>query len=419
MKHKVLSLLLVALTSISLIGGITAYAEPSPPQTRDAMPEVDTGGGSNKDDKEEDKTTESGGANEEEKAKAWEVIVGKCGDNADNVKLAWSAIRNSDYSEIVCSGILGNMLTECAGNPAATNGSHFGLFQWGDDRFVKLKNYSQAQNDTSVDINGHKIGGIATQISFMLCELTPGGAGVANFQYPSEEKLEEFKASKTPTEAADSFRIYYERCGEQGAQQRRDYAEAIFTYFAGTEIDVPEDKKEEADELATQMVSVGLWKETDFVKWKTSTRSSLQFSDIQALRIDDIGDIEDWEADIRLRNSDSLLIRGGRWLTILFGIIFNVWMLLIYISYWFDRLNNFFDYSLLNIVTFGRLLISPDESECTFSLTSLGKGEKRTVNHRKILEVVIIGLAFGTMIVSGVFFRILSLVVNKILEILY
>ncbi len=412
MKKRLLRLLLIGMLCISSISTSTiAYADDMP-EGQGGTVKPDTGT-----DKEEGN---SGGASDEEKAKAWEVIVGKCGEYADNVKLMWSAIRNSDYSEIVCAGILGNALTECGGNPAATNGTHYGLFQWGDDRFTKMQAYSQTQKDTSVSVGSYSFGGVATQIAFMLCELDPsGGNGVATFQYPDEATLKEFKESKTPEAAADSFRIHFERCGEQGMKQRREYATAIYTYFAGTEIDVPEDKKDESDELAEQMVETGLWSETQFVKWKTSTNSRLEFSDIQKLTNNDIYDVENWKADLEKKNSESFLIKGGRWLTMLFGIIFEVWMLFIYLAYWFDRLNNFFEYRMLELVTFGRLTISPDEDSCTFSLTTLGRGEKRTVNHKKLIEVVIIGLAFGTLIISGTFFRILNAVVLKILEILY
>lgn len=184
------------------------------------------------------------------------------------------------------------------------------------------------------------------------------------------------------------------------------------------EVDIQGGNKNDKTDIGG-VVSTGLFAETDFVKWKSSETENIEFPFMEWMKNEDISDVENWKADLEKKNDESILIKGGRWLTILFGIIFEVWMLLIYISYWFDRLNNFFDYSLLNLVTFGRLSISPDEDECTFSLTSLGKHEKRTVNHRKILEVVIIGLAFGTLIVSGVFFSILSSVVNKILEILY
>lgn len=174
------------------------------------------------------------------------------------------------------------------------------------------------------------------------------------------------------------------------------------------------------DKEITDLEQTGLFEETYFVKWKSGKEEDYHsFADIQNMNNSDIYDVENWKADLEKKNSESFLIKGGRWLTMLFGIIFEVWMLFIYLAYWFDRLNNFFEYRLLELITFGRLTISPDEDSCTFSLSTLGKGEKRTVNHKKVLEVVIIGLAFGTLIISGTFFRILSAVVNKILEILY
>ena len=173
------------------------------------------------------------------------------------------------------------------------------------------------------------------------------------------------------------------------------------------------------DKEVTDLEQTGLYDETYFVKWKSDKEWSVYFPDWQNMNNSDIYDVENWKADLEKKNSESFLIKGGRWLTMLFGIIFEVWMLFIYLAYWFDRLNNFFEYRLLELITFGRLTISPDEDSCTFSLSTLGKGEKRTVNHKKVLEVVIIGLAFGTLIISGTFFRILSAVVNKILEILY
>lgn len=219
---------------------------------------------------------------------------------------------------------------------------------------------------------------------------------------------------------ADSNKIAYYRMYNKSVfdppEPVNDEVKAL-SYKLG-EVNIQGGSKNEKPDISGD-ISTGLYKETDFVKWKSSETENINFPFQYWLKNEDITDIEDWKSDIETRNSESFLIKGGRWLTILFGIIFNVWMLLIYISYWFDRLNNFFDYSMLNLVTFGKLSISPDENECTFSLTSLGKGDKRTVNHRKVVEIVVIGLAFGMLIVSGVFFQILGGVVNKILEILY
>ena len=116
------------------------------------------------------------------------------------------------------------------------------------------------------------------------------------------------------------------------------------------------------------------------------------------------------------RSGDNFLVKGGRWIAILFGILFEVWMMFIYLAYWFDRINNFIEVSLLSIITFGKLRISPDENECTFSVKSLASSEMRTINHKKLLGVVIVGLAFGALIISGTIFVWLHAFVNKILS---
>ena len=470
MKHKIIRLILLSALSISLVGGTVAYAEPDIPQTRDVMPEVGNGGGSSKDDKDEgkeegkdeDKEEGSGGvANEEEFAKRlFEIADSYTNHKNPDPKVTKSIIEafracGCDDYEITAYIINGiresnlsfDMVEEGGGGGQA-------IWQWtGEARLAPLRKFKTAIGDTS----NYQYGSIETQCAFLIAEMTPpdkkeAGTPAADVEfqfeygrapYPDYWKLQEsdtevqkvllegtdltkkmtyedFIASKDVTAMGFYFATQWERCGEKidlwglGGKQSIDMYELISNtkFQGGTD---PETDKGMADAFVT----AGLWKETDFVKWKTSTRSELKFADIQNLHNNDIYDVENWKADINKRNSESILIKGGRWLTILFGIIFNVWMLLIYISYWFDRLNNFFDYSLLNLLTFGRLLISPDEDECTFSLSSLGKGEKRTVNHRKVLEVVIIGLAFGTLIISGTFFKILSVVVNKILEILY
>ena len=175
----------------------------------------------------------------------------------------------------------------------------------------------------------------------------------------------------------------------------------------------------EEEQEVVEFSQTGLFEETHYVKWKAQEEWIAYMAQLEDMNDGDIYEVENWKNDLDKADSEGILIRGGRFISILFGILFEVWMMLIYLSYWFDRLNNFFDFSVLSILTFGRLRISPDESECTFSMTDLGKGEKRTVNHKKILEVCIIGLAFGALIVSGAIFSILQGLVNKVLSWLY
>lgn len=446
MRYRGFKLIALSVLSCMVLCGTVAYSEPTQPQTRDVMPELGNGGGSSTEDKDDKEESGSGGKlNKEEQQKLLDEINASMDRSAELETLLsiYACLSTSGIDDEHAAAILVNGIRECSLVPDAgqTGGGAIGLWQWDGGRRGELQAFSAEMNDQVYTIKGFKIGGIATQVAFMLKELS-GGQWIANspqglytsvdwkeaqskskdknFDYSKKMSIDEWKDLDDPVALSIYFTACFERCayGIDIAKEGGIQANTMYKLISGAEIS-GNTNSDLDKELGETMVVSGLWKETDFVKWKNSTRSVLEFSDIQNLHNNDIYDVENWKADINKKNSESILIKGGRWLTILFGIIFNVWMLLIYISYWFDRLNNFFDYSLLNLLTFGRLLISPDEDECTFSLSSLGKGEKRTVNHRKVLEVVIIGLAFGTLIISGTFFKILSVVVNKILEILY
>ena len=157
-----------------------------------------------------------------------------------------------------------------------------------------------------------------------------------------------------------------------------------------------------------QYVSTGLYKETKFVSWNRMTEAVLEFGNIQELDDKDIGNIENWKGDMEYSNSENILVKLGRTIALWFGIIFLIWIVFIYLFYWFDRINNFIELDLLKIITFGRLTISPDESECTFSLKDIGKSAIKTINHKKLISVCIVGIGFAVFIISGAMFSLLN-----------
>lgn len=356
----------------------------------------------------------------------------------------YAVLKTSDVDDYHSAAILVNGMRESSLVPDAgqSGGGAIGIWQWDGGRRQQLADFSAEQGDQVYNIKGYSIGGVATQVGFMLKELT-GGQWISqkppsslytdvnwteakeactddSIDFGSTMSIEDWQACQDPVALSIYFTACFERCAygidiyNEGAAQSPD----MYKLLSGAEVEGNTNPDLDKD-LAKVMVSSGLWDETQFVKWKVMTNAPIEFADIYNMNADDIYDVENWKNDLEKENSEGILIRGGRFLSMLFGIIFEVWMMLIYLSYWFDRLNNFFDFSVLSILTFGRLRISPDESECTFSMTDLGKGEKRTVNHKKILEVCIIGLAFGALIVSGALFQILQELVNKVLEFLY
>ena len=141
----------------------------------------------------------------------------------------------------------------------------------------------------------------------------------------------------------------------------------------------------------------------------SANRDSLEQSDIENLA--------NWERNINNNNtSDSGAIHYLRIFVMFMGIILIVWSVLIYLAYWFDRVNNFFDLDLLGILTMGKLHMSDTEEECTFKVKDLGKTEKKTVNHRAICAICLTGIFFGALIISGVLYKILQFLVYTILE---
>lgn len=166
-----------------------------------------------------------------------------------------------------------------------------------------------------------------------------------------------------------------------------------------------------------QPAGAGIFAETYFVSWKEAGEIPYNIPSLFSLPSEqDIADVEIWKQDLQHSNQDTFLVKMGRTICLLFGIIFEIWMMLLYLSYWFDRINNFIEFELLKVVSFGRLTISPDESECTFRVRDIGESGVRTVNHRTILTICVIGLFFGTFTVSGGLFRVLNKFVTFVLN---
>ena len=90
------------------------------------------------------------------------------------------------------SAIIANMMRESGGNPAATNGSHYGLFQWDSERQA---NFAKVMGK---DIHGSSYD---EQMKYMMYELAHGNGGA------------EFMSATDPAAAARIFSTMFERHG--------------------------------------------------------------------------------------------------------------------------------------------------------------------------------------------------------------
>ena len=137
----------------------------------------------------------------------------------------WLYMKNElGYSDIVCAGIMGNMMAECGGCWTSDldwdvhSSSGFGMIQWLGGRKQQL--FSIYGNNPSVE----------DQLNFMHDELY--GTDGITWQV-SQSQLDKIMNAETPEECAYAFACYFERCGEGHRAPRRGYARRAYEYFVG------------------------------------------------------------------------------------------------------------------------------------------------------------------------------------------
>lgn len=128
------------------------------------------------------------------------------------------------WNDIVCVGIMGNMMAECGGcwtsdlDWDVSSSSGYGMIQWLGGRKQQLFNiYGSSPS-------------IEDQLNFMKDELF-GTNGVT--KQVTDSQLDKIMNAETPEDCAYAFACYYERCSEGHRWVRRDYARRAYEYFVG------------------------------------------------------------------------------------------------------------------------------------------------------------------------------------------
>ena len=128
------------------------------------------------------------------------------------------------WNDIVCAGIMGNMMAECGGcwtsdlDWDVSSSSGYGMIQWLGGRKQQLFNiYGSSPS-------------IEDQLNFMKDELF-GTNGVT--KQVTDSQLDKIINADNPEDCAYAFACYYERCGEDHRWVRRDYARRAYEYFVG------------------------------------------------------------------------------------------------------------------------------------------------------------------------------------------
>lgn len=207
--------------------------------------------------------------------------------------------------------------------------------------------------------------------------------------------------------------------GAQGLDNRVQYAEEalpVIQAFQGV-VGVSESGAaagtDPAGNFADAMKQAGYWSEDELSAW--ARLSEINVDDLiddlsrEMLNQNDLNGLAQWERNVQSDIDANGLIPLLRRIITFVGILLMVWMVVWYLAYWFDRTVSFMYIDLLGIVSFGMLHMSDNEDESTFGL---GKEGRKTVNHKTILVICLTGIAFGVLLVTGTFYRIIGLLVQ-------
>ncbi len=134
----------------------------------------------------------------------------------------WISMKVQGWSDIVCAGIMGNLMAETGGTGTLhldwdSNGSSgYGLVQWIDTRRNEIKNKYGSYPS------------VKEQVQFIHDELY-GVNGVT--RQVTDRQLNAIMNAETPEECAYAFACYYERCATEYRNIRMGFARKAYDYF--------------------------------------------------------------------------------------------------------------------------------------------------------------------------------------------
>lgn len=167
---------------------------------------------------------------------------------------------------------------------------------------------------------------------------------------------------------------------------------------------------ESGGENAGTVKTIGALDEEYFGVYGTQLKeNAISLPNADMLTVNEKKQLATWGNNIE--TTDEHYISFFRRVVSFVGIMITVYCLFIYLAYWLDRVNNFFDISLLNMLTLGNLELSPDEKQSTFEPTTQGR---KLVNHKDVIKIVFIGCTVGVLLISGWIYKWIGMVMGLI-----
>ena len=221
---------------------------------------------------------------------------------------------------------------------------------------------------------------------------------------------ETFKKCKTPEEAEKLWEDKWERPANKHYADRGAWAKEYYKRFKGTIGTKPDGasggnaqsvQTEQLYEKYTQSI-IKLYEDHTLQIFTPEESDLWDMSGYDRSRVDDIG-------GFMYDENGTVIIPKIRVAFMLFGILLVVYMIVMYLCYWFDKMNNILELSMLRLVTFGKLSVGDDEYNLVDKDT-----KQNFVDTKQMTIICIGGLIIGILILSGKIFELLAFIMTKL-----
>lgn len=361
----------------------------------------------------------------------WDSLSETSQTNARNL---YAYLKLAGYSDFAAAGICGNADQEHELSASKGSGNHLGAFQMSKSTW----NAYEAWCNSS---------GLATEDIVNQFKYVESNSLESDFNtYCKGLSLSDYKNCTDIITGMEGFMVAFERCvggsyacqkvtprksswKYQDGDKRNKFSSSIYTALVGTApadgggtanpSDKPQDSTEPDEGIKEKLLSTGYYSEEQLSAYIALTETNIDAKYLTDARRDtlsqrDLEDLASWEENVKNSKKEYGFIAWMRIIVMWVGIIFTIYIFLLYFAYWFDKLNSLIDLDVLSIMTFGRLHVAMDDKEANFSLGK--KQDRMTVNHKNMVFICITGLIFGTMLITGTFYKIISNFVNMILR---
>lgn len=330
-----------------------------------------------------------------------------------NITYFWAYLKGKGFTDYAIAGIVGNFYWESGGFKTdaieKANGEGYGLGQWSKERKTAFFSWCAK--------NKYDKSELSTQCEYLVYEnarFYDYKAG--SFTYKAVvSNLKEYSTHdwSSASEAATAFCWGWERPKFASAHldKRLAYAEDALTKFRGTS----PSGGEGTSGGTLNFGDLGWLSEDTFGVPERLQDTELYLPDDKSLHQNDLTQISRWREDIKA-SKDWTVIGLLRALVAFFGIVIILYSAFLYIAYWFDRINNFIEVSLLSLLTMGRIEISPDDKQSTFSPKTKGL---KIVIHRDMIFICLTGILFGLLVLTGRMYLITGKFIEIVKSVLY